>query len=92
MVKDPPAVQETRVPSLGWEDSPGGGHGNPLQYTCLENPIYRKAWLATVHRVARVDSNTKQKRKHHQSLKTSEVIGESHTVQRTVVPASSFLP
>ena len=31
-------MQETWVRSLGWEDSPGGGHGNPLQYSCLENP------------------------------------------------------
>ena len=32
--------------------SPGGGHGNPLQYSCLENPMDRKAWRATVQRVA----------------------------------------
>ena len=32
--------------------SPGGGHGNPLQYSCLENPMDRGAWRATVHRVA----------------------------------------
>ena len=38
MVKNPPAMQETWVQSLGWEDSPGGGHGNPLKYFCLENP------------------------------------------------------
>jgi len=50
----------------------------------------RKAWLATVCRVARVDSDMKQKRKHRQSLKMSEVIGESHTVQRTIVHASLF--
>ena len=31
---------------------PGGGHGNPLQYSCLENPMDRGAWQATVHRVA----------------------------------------
>ena len=31
---------------------PGGGHGNPLQYSCLENPIDRGAWQATVHGVA----------------------------------------
>ena len=76
MVQNPPAMRETRLPSLGWEDllekgmlpipvslgfsgssdskesacnvgdpasipglgrSPGGGHGNPLQYSCLEN-------------------------------------------------------
>ena len=33
--------------------SPGGGHGNPLQYSCLENHMERGAWWATVHRVAR---------------------------------------
>ena len=37
-VKNLPAMQKTWVRSLGWEDSPGGGHGNPLQYSCLENP------------------------------------------------------
>jgi len=30
----------------------GGGHGNPLQYLCLENPLDRGAWRARVHRVA----------------------------------------
>ena len=29
---------------------PGGGHGNPLRYSCLENPMDRGAWRATVHR------------------------------------------
>ena len=36
----------------GWGRSPGGGHGNPLQYSCLENPMDRGAWRATVHGVA----------------------------------------
>ena len=31
--------------------SPGGGHDNPLQYSCLENPMDRGTWRATVHRV-----------------------------------------
>ena len=31
--------------------SPGGGHGNLLQYSCLENPVVREAWRAAVHRV-----------------------------------------
>ena len=31
--------------------SSGGGHGNPLQYSCLENPMHRGAWHATFHRV-----------------------------------------
>ena len=34
------------------ERSPGGGHGNPLQYFCLENPMDRGAWWAAVCRVA----------------------------------------
>jgi len=34
--------------------SPGGGNGNPLQYSCLENPMNRGAWQATVYRVTRV--------------------------------------
>ena len=38
------------IPGLG--RSPGGEHGNPLQYSCLENPVDRGAWRATVHRVA----------------------------------------
>ena len=33
--------------------SPGGGHGNPLQYFCLENPTDREVWWATVHGVAK---------------------------------------
>ena len=33
--------------------SPGEGNGNPLQYSCLENPMDREAWWATVHRVAK---------------------------------------
>ena len=38
------------IPGLG--RSPGGGHGNPFQYPCLGNPMDRRAWQATVHRVA----------------------------------------
>ena len=36
-VKNPPAEPATWVPSLGWEDPPGGEHNNPLHYSCLEN-------------------------------------------------------
>ena len=38
LVKNLPAVQETLVRFLGWEDPPEGGYGNGLQYSCLENP------------------------------------------------------
>ena len=43
MVKNLPAMRET------WVQAPGGGHGNPLQCSCLENPMDRGAWRATVH-------------------------------------------
>ena len=37
----------------GSQRSPGGGHGNPLLYSCLENAMHRGAWQATVHGVAK---------------------------------------
>ena len=48
------------IPGLG--SLPGEGHGNPLQYSCLGNPMDRGAWWAIVHGVARVrhDLATKQ--------------------------------
>ena len=39
------------IPGLG--KSPGGGYGNPFQYSCLENPMDREAWQATVYMVAK---------------------------------------
>ena len=41
-------TQERRVQSLGQEDSPGGGNSDPLQYSCLGNPMDSGAWRATV--------------------------------------------
>ena len=53
MVKHLPAMQETQgsIPGLG--RSPGEGNVNPLQYSCLENPMSRGTWWATVHEVAK---------------------------------------
>ena len=59
MVKNPPAnAGDKRDKRLipGWGRSPGGGHGKALQYSCLENPMDRGAWRATVHRVAESDT------------------------------------
>ena len=42
------------IPGMG--RSPGGRHSNPLQYSCLENPMDRGAWQATVHGVAESDT------------------------------------
>ena len=52
-VKNPPAMLETWARSLSWEDSPGEGHGYPLQYFGLENSLDREAWQTTVHEVAK---------------------------------------
>ena len=47
------------IPELG--RSPGGGHGNPLQYSCLENPMDRGAWRATVHGVTKSQTQLSNK-------------------------------
>ena len=58
MVKTPPA-NERDLRNLGSFPgagrSPGEKHGNPLQYSCLENPMDRGAWRATVHSVAELN-------------------------------------
>jgi len=56
LVKNPSAnagneKQASSIPESG--RSPGGGHGNPPQYSCLENPMDRVAWRATVHGVTK---------------------------------------
>ena len=48
------------VQSLGWEDPLDSGHGNLLQYPCLENPMGRGAWQAAVHRVSQSRARLKQ--------------------------------
>ena len=63
MVKNPPAnARDAReagsIPGSG--RSPGGGQGNPLQHSCLENPMHRGAWRATVHRVTKSQAQQKQ--------------------------------
>ena len=63
VVKNPPAnAGDTRdegsIPGLG--RSPGVGNGNTLQYSCLENPMDRGAWWATVHGVTKEMDTTEQ--------------------------------
>ena len=45
----------------GWGRYSGEGRGNPLQYSCLENPIDRGAWQATVHGIAELDMTEAQR-------------------------------
>ena len=63
MVKTPPAnAGDIRNagsnPGLG--RSPGEGNGNPLQYSCLENPMDRGAWQATIHKITKSRTELKQ--------------------------------
>ena len=63
VVKNPPAnAGDARDVDLipGSGRSPEGGHGNPPQYSCLENPTDSGAWLATVHGVAKSQTRLKQ--------------------------------
>ena len=67
VVKHPPASTEDlrdagSIPESEW--SPGGGHGNPLWYSCLENPMDREVWWATVHGVAKCQTRLKPLRMH----------------------------
>ena len=69
MVANPPAnageASDTAlIPGLG--GSPGEGHGNPLQYSCLENPMDKATWQATVHRVPQSWTQLKQLSTHTQ--------------------------
>ena len=53
VVKNLPAKQKMWVRSLGWEDPLEEVVANPLQYSCLGNPMDREAWSAMVHGVAK---------------------------------------
>ena len=68
VVKNPPAkagvVRDSRsLPGSG--RFPGGGHGNPLQYSCLESPMDRGAWRAAVHGVTKSRTRLKRLSTHH---------------------------
>ena len=67
MVKNPPANAGDTSLISGLGSSPGGGNGNPLQYSCLENPMDRGAWWATVHGFAK--SQTQLSTYTHSSVK-----------------------
>ena len=64
MVKNPPADAGVESYIPGSRGSPGGGNDNPLQYSCLENPMDKGAWQATVHGVAKELDGTEQLKQH----------------------------
>ena len=69
-VKNLPVMQEPGAAILipGWGRSSGGGHGNPLWYSCLENPMDRGVWMATVHGVAKSQTRLSDLACTHSSL------------------------
>ena len=84
VVKNPPAnAGDIRdVGSIpGSERFPGGGHGNPFQYSCLENAMDRGAWRAMVHRVTK--SRTR--------LSAFTFIFHFHALEKEMATHSSFL-
>ena len=73
VVKNPPVNagglrDAGSICGLGW--SPGGGHGNPLQYSCLENLMDRRIWHVTVHGIAK--SWIQLKRQHTHQLRDDD--------------------
>ena len=93
-VKNPPA-NAGDIREAGWIPvsgrSPGAGHGNPLQHSCLENPMDRGAWRAIVHRVTKTQTRLKRLSTHTKSG-NREVGGRdipARCLKVGVVPASS---
>ena len=62
------AGDPSSIPGSG--RSPGEGNGNPLQYSCLENPMDQGAWWATVHRVTKSQTQLKQLSMHTLTYKS----------------------
>ena len=81
------------VPRLG--RSPGEGNGNPLQYSCLENPMDRGTWLATVHRVAKSHTCLKWLNIHTEKLRTHwdwQLHLKFHILKRNLRLEGTFFP
>ena len=72
--KEPVAVQEMWVQSLGSGRPSGGRHGNPLQDSCLENPMDREAWRVTVPEVTKESDMSEQ-------ISTAHHIGKEEMLQ-----------
>ena len=76
------AMRETQVRSLGQEEFPGEGHGNPLQYSCLESSMDREAWWATAYGVAKSQTQ----------LSNSHLTSHTLCYLPTELPACALLP
>ena len=77
VIKNPPANARDRrdlgsIPGSG--SSPGGGPGNPLQYSCLEKSMDRGAWWAIIHRITQSQIQVKQLSTHACFIKGSKCL------------------
>ena len=81
-VKNPPANAEGigSIPGLG--RSPREGNGNPLQYSCLENPMNRGTWQATVHGVKKSDMTERVNNNNEEYHPSNNLSGSYETVQK----------
>ena len=68
MVENPPASAGNAGLILGLGKTPGEGNGNPLQYSCLENPMARGSWWATVYGLQRVGHDLANKQQQQKLL------------------------
>ena len=83
VVKNPPANAEEAgdadsIPGLG--RSPGGGHSNPLGCSCLENPMDRGDWWATVHRVSKNQIQLVTEHTHTHAHTHTRTWGHTHRI------------
>ena len=73
--------------------SPGGGHDNPLQYSCLESPMDRGAWQATVHRAAKSWAQLKRLSVHvHTRTPHTRTRTEGHGTLSLAIPCYGLMP
>ena len=70
--------QAGSIPGLG--RSPGGGHRNPLQYSCLENTMGRGAWWVMVHRVAKSQARLKRLSMYAYVVKTNDTLNKESKI------------
>ena len=78
MVKNAPANTGDTGSIPGSDRLPGGGHGNPLQYSCLGNPVDRGAWWATICESVEMDMTKRLTHHHHLSYMAKSSRGGSY--------------
>ena len=91
-IKNPPASAgdvRDMGSTPGLERSPGGGHGNPLQYSCLENPTDRQTWQATVHGVTESHIQLKRPSTQHPRYKEHKFSPGGKMTQDSFSPSAA---